>query len=182
MLSEASQRQRWDTLISLLPSSAVSDDLVGTIAEELRTEQESVLRSVEMPSGFSFNLTARTGTVPITFHNPTDQPITIRVRLSSSKLVFPEGDAVVTLDPNAFTEIRVPLEARSNGTIPVTLEVFTPEGEVPLTAPIPLEAKVRALAALGNIVFSAVVLLVLAWWARHALRHRRRDEPDTLTA
>lgn len=182
MLSEAGQRQRWDTLISLLPSSAVSDDLVGTIAEELRTEQESVLRSVEMPSGFSFNLTARTGTVPITFHNPTDQPITIRVRLSSSKLVFPEGDAVVTLDPNAFTEIRVPLEARSNGTIPVTLEVFTPEGEVPLTAPIPLEAKVRALAALGNIVFSAVVLLVLAWWARHALRHRRRDEPDTLTA
>lgn len=182
MLSADDQRQRWETLISLLPSSAVSDDLVGSIAEDLRREQEAVLRSVEMPTGFSFNLTARTGTVPITFHNPTDQPITIRVRLSSSKLVFPDGDAVVTLDPNAFTEIRVPLEARSNGTIPVTLEVLTPEGEVPLTAPIPLEAKVLALAALGNIVFTVVVLLVLVWWARHALRHRRRGEPDTLTA
>ncbi|MEY2755884.1 MAG: hypothetical protein RJB65_2242, partial [Actinomycetota bacterium] len=182
MLTDDDRPARWTTLISLLPSAALSDDMVGAIAEQLRTEQEAVLRSIEMPSSFSFNLTARTGTVPITFHNTTDEPITIRVRLSSSKLVFPEGDEVVTLDPNAFTEVRVPLEARSNGTIPVTLEVLTPEGEVPLTAPIPLEAKVRALAALGNIVFAGMVALVLAWWARHVVRQRRRGAADTLTA
>jgi hypothetical protein len=64
----------------------------------------------------------------------------------------------------------------------VTLEVLTPEGEVPLTAPIPLEAKVRALAALGNIVFAGMVALVLAWWARHVVRQRRRGAADTLTA
>ena len=183
MLGNGAQQQRtWGTLISLIPSGGLTDDQVGTIADDLRTEQDAVMHAVEMPGSFSFNLTARTGTVPITFHNPTDEPITIRVRLTSSKLVFPEGDEVVTLDPNSFTEVRVPLEARSNGTIPVTLEVFTPEGEVPLTAPIPLEAKVLALAALGNIVFAGVVVLVLAWWARHALRHRRRSRTDTLTA
>jgi len=180
--ADAGLQSEWNTLIALIPSDGLTDDDVGTIADSLRTAQDAVLRAVEMPGSFSFNLTARTGTVPITFHNPTDQPITIRVRLSSSKLVFPEGDEVVTLDPNAFTEVKVPIEARSNGTIPVTLEVLTPEGEVPLTAPIPLEAKVLALAALGNIVFAGVVLLVLAWWARTALRHRRREQTDTLTA
>jgi hypothetical protein len=66
------------------------------------------------------------------------------------------------------------MEARSNGRFPVTLDVFTPLGDVRLGTPIPLTANVRGLSGLGNLVTGAALLVLLSWWFRHLQRNRRK--------
>jgi hypothetical protein len=73
-----------------------------------------------------------------------------------------------------YTEVLVPVEARSNGRFPVTIEVVTPAGAVPLGEPVTLSAGVNALRGLGPLLTGALLLVVLSWWIRHVGRARRR--------
>ena len=50
------------------------------------------------------------------------------MRVTSSKLSFPNGNEVlVTLDGDA-AQLRIPVEARASGMFPVTVELLTPNG------------------------------------------------------
>jgi hypothetical protein len=111
--------------------------------------------------------------VPITLRNNADIPLTVVVRLSSSKLLFPDGDQTVELPPNAFKEVRIAIEARSNGDFPVTLNVLTPLGKVAITDPVALTASIKALSGVGILLTGAALLILLTWWVRHFRRNRR---------
>ena len=165
----------WVRLINVLPTTALTDAQADDVASSLRAEFQALKDSVVVPDadGFSFNLTGRTGTVPITLRNDADIPLRVRVRMTSSKLLFPDGDQTVELAPNAFTEVKVNIEARSNGDQGVTLEVFTPLGDVRLAPPVPLTASISALAGVGNLLTGAALLVLLTWWVRHFRRNRR---------
>ncbi len=174
MLPTGDQRTGdWSRLIDVLPTGALTDDQVGGITADLRAEFQALRDSIEVPVGFSFNLTGRTGTVPVTLRNNADIPLTVRVRMSSSKLIFPDGDQTVVLPPQAFHEVRINIEARTNGSSGVTLEVFTPLGDVRLAPPVPLTAKINALSGVGNLLTGAALLVLLTWWVRHFRRNRR---------
>lgn len=71
--------------------------------------------------------------------------------MSSSKLLFPDGDLVQELQPLSFTEVPIKIEARTNGSFPVTLTVLTPTGDE-LAPPVTLSASVNALSGFGNLV------------------------------
>lgn len=173
MLPDDDERMaEWGRLISVLPTTALSDDQADDIATSMRTEFQTLKDSVGVPAGFSFNLTGRTGSVPITLRNDADIPLKVRLRMSSSKLV-PRDDEVVELAPNSFTEVKMEIEARSNGDLPVSLEVFTPLGDVRLAPPVPLTASVSALAGVANLITGAALLVLLSWWLRHITRTRR---------
>ncbi len=172
MLADDERSQEWTRLIDVLPTGALTDDQVGGIATDLRAEFKSLRDSVEVPVGFSFNLTGLTGTVPVTLRNNADIPLTVRVRMSSSKLIFGD-DQIVVLPPQSFHEVRINIEARSNGNFPVTLEVFTPLGDVRLAPPVPLKANITALSGVGNLVSGAALLVLITWWVRHVRRNRR---------
>ncbi|MDO8361582.1 MAG: hypothetical protein Q7V88_01680 [Actinomycetota bacterium] len=163
----------WNELIDHLPTSALTDAQVADIAAELRAQWLAIRNSVAVPPGFSFNLTGRRTTVPIKLHNTSDITLTVRVRMSSSKLLFPNGDITVELPPDAYTDVPILIEARSNGRFPVTLEVFTPIGDAPLAAPVPLTASVNALSGLGILITGALALVLLTWWVRHVRQNRR---------
>lgn len=164
---------RWQRLIELLPSSALTDQQADYIAAELRAEFAEVRESVGVPDGFSFTLTGRRTDVPVKLFNGSDGPLTVVVRLSSTKLLFPSGDVTVTLPPGEYTDVLVPIEARSNGKFPVTLEVLTPIGGSRLAAPIPLAARVNALSGLANLLTGTLLLVLITWWVRHVRRQRR---------
>jgi hypothetical protein len=166
----------WKHLVTYLPTNAIDDPQATRITDQLHADLLSVRSAVQPPSGFSFNLTGGKGAVPVTIRNNTTIPLTVRVRMTSSKLIFPKGDQSITLAPDTFTEVRVPMEARSNGRFPVTLDVFTPLGDVRLGTPIPLTANVRGLSGLGNLVTGAALLVLLSWWFRHLQRNRRRRQ------
>jgi hypothetical protein len=92
--------------------------------------------------------------------------------MSSSKLLFPDGDLVQELQPLSFTEVPIKIEARTNGSFPVTLTVLTPTGDE-LAPPVTLSASVNALSGFGNLVTGAFLLVVLTWWVRHVRQNRR---------
>jgi len=172
----------WSRLVGVVPTSALTDAQAARIGADLRRQYQAVRSSVELPAGFSFNLTGRSTTVPVTLRNNADIPLTVTVRMSSSKLLFPGGDQTVTLPPESFHEVRIPIVTRSNGRFPVSLEVFTPLGGVPIAPPVPLTASVNAFNGLGNLVTGAALLVVLSWWLRHIRRGRRsRGAADAAT-
>lgn len=171
----------WQQLIQLLPTSAVSDTQVRVFAADLREQYRLIRDAIEVPEGFAFTLTGRSTTVPIKLRNTSDITLTVRVRLSSSKLLFPDGDQLVELPPQSYTEVRVAIEARTNGRFPVTLQVFTPVGDAELAPAVPLTASVNALSGLGNLITGALLLVVLSWWLRHLRTSRRaRAAADAL--
>ena len=172
---------QWRRLLDALPSSAIDDVQVARLSNGISTALASIQQHVEPPQGFSFNLTGKKGTVPVSIRNTADVPLTVRVRMSSSKLRFPDGDRLVLLAPNTYTEVRINLEIRSNGRFPVSLEVFTPSGATRLGPVVPLTANVGGLSGLGNLVTGAGALVVLTWWGRHVRRSRRKRSTERAT-
>lgn len=163
---------QWQATIGRLPTSALTDDQVDRLAVDLRSQFERIRSSVDLPVGFPFTLTGRSTTVPIKLYNSSDIPLTVLVRMSSSKLLFPEGDKLAVLPPLSFQEVPIKIEARTNGRFPVTLQVLTPAGDE-LAPAVPLSANVNALSGLGNLVTGALLLVVLTWWVRHVRLNRR---------
>ena len=186
--ADDTRRDEWSRLIAALPTSALSDTQATSITAGLRDEFDGLRNAVGVPLGFSFNLTGRKGTVPLTLHNSSPIPLTVRVRMSSSKLLFPGGDRIVTLAPDSFTQVQVAIDARSNGDLPVTLDVFTPLGDLRLAPAVPLTASINALSGIGTLVTGAALLVLLTWWSRHIRKNRRgrqvvaaASETSTLT-
>ena len=165
---------QWEHTIARMPSSALTDQQVADLAVTVRNEQAAIRASVVPPPPFSFVLTGRSSMIRLRIRNTGPTPVTVRLRLASTKLVFPLGDQLAVLAPDSFTEVEVPVEARSNGRFPVSLEIFTPLGDTYVTQPIPLTASVNALTGLGNLITGAALLILLAWWAHHFRVSRRR--------
>lgn len=174
MLSTTDPRlAEWTRLIDVLPTSALTDEQVQGIADGLRSEFDTLKQSVVVPAGFAFNLTGHSGSVPVTLRNEADIPLKVRVRMTSPKLIFPDGDQTVEIPPQSFQEVKINIEARTNGTSAVTLEVFTPLGDVRLAPAVPLTASITNLAGVGNLVTGAALLVLLTWWVRHFRRNQR---------
>ena len=134
----------WTRLCGMLPTSALSDDQVTTLADELRTEYAAIRDSVVAPTGFKqYTLTGRRTTVPIKILNNSTIPLKVQVRVSSSKITR-QDPQVVVLEPGTYTPVDLRIEARSNGSFPVTVDIFTPDGGIRLGPPIPITVKVTA--------------------------------------
>ncbi|MFM7687480.1 MAG: DUF6049 family protein [Actinomycetota bacterium] len=175
MLPDEDRRTaEWARLTSVLPTSALSDAQATAIATRIRQEQQSILGAVEVPAGFSVNLTGRRGTVRVSLRNNAAMPLDVKVRMTASKLQFPEPPPIVTLAPGAFTEVRIDVVALSNGRIPATLDLFTPEGDTRLAPPVPVSLSLTALSGVGNLVTGAALIVLLTWWVRHIRRGRRQ--------
>jgi len=164
----------WSDTIGILPTSALSDPDVAGIAAGLTDEFAAIRASVEAPPPFSFVLTGQSSMIRLRFHNNGPTELTVRLRMASAKLVFPLGDQFAVLAPNTVTEVEIPVETRANGRFPVSLEVFTPVGDIAIVPPVPLTAQVNALSGLGNLITGALVLVLVTWWAHHVLAGRRR--------
>ncbi len=159
----------WGTTINMLPTSALTDAQVSTTAATINSELNAIRAAVELPTPFDFTLTGRKTTLPIRLYNHSDVPLNVRVHMFSSKLVF-GNDVAVEIPPQSYSSVDIEIEARTNGSFPVTLTVLTPTGDI-LAEPVPLNASVNALS--GNLFTGALLLVVFLWWVRHARRSRR---------
>jgi hypothetical protein len=164
----------WTRLLDLLPTNALTDARATLIISDLQQQFLAVRNSVGVPTGYSFTLTGRRTSVRVKLHNSSDTPLTVLVRMTSSNLLFPGGDQTVTLPPQAFFDVEIPIEVRRNGRFTVMLEVFTPTRGIEIAPPVPLKARVTAISGLGNLVTGALLLVVITWWARHVRQKRRR--------
>ena len=116
-------------------------------------------------------------TIEVRLGNTGTDPLTVDLSLASPKVIFPEGDQIVTLRPGDQTSVVVPVEARSNGTSAITLTVSTPAGEQ-LREPVTLTSRVTGFTGLGQVLTGGFVLVLLTWWFTHWRAKRRSDSID----
>jgi hypothetical protein len=164
----------WAYLAGILPTSALTDERVATIRDVLRYQYATILNSIVLPEHFSFTLTGRRSEVPVKLRNTSDTALTVKVQMSSPKLLFPDPPQLVTVEPGGYGEVNIRIEARTNGSFGVSLEVLTPTGDVAIGPPVPLTATVTALSGLGNLVTGALLLVLLTWWVRHVRQNKRK--------
>ncbi|MEP7045300.1 MAG: DUF6049 family protein [Ilumatobacteraceae bacterium] len=175
MLPAADERpQDWHDLAALLPTSALDDSDAQSIIATVQDDLAKVRDAVQIPVAFTINLAGRRSTVRVRFVNTSDVPLNIRVQLTSpsGKLVFDNDPDPILLPPGVPTEVAVPVDARSNGTSGVSLDVFTPNN-VQLGDTVPLKFRVKAL-GVGNVLTIALFGLVVLWWLAHMRSSRRK--------
>ena len=172
--AEDPRSTEWAYLAGILPTSALTDERVATIRDVLRYQYATILNSIVLPEHFSFTLTGRRSEVPVKLRNTSDTALTVKVQMSSPKLLFPDPPQLVTVEPGGYGEVNIRIEARTNGSFGVSLEVLTPTGDVAIGPPVPLTATVTALSGLGNLVTGALLLVLLTWWVRHVRQNKRK--------
>lgn len=128
---------------------------------------------VQAPQGRTVTLTSRTADIPVSLLNSTGRPVTVRVRLESPKLRFPEGaERIITLPPKNTTT-RFAVEARASGTFPLRVTVRSENGDLELQ-----EARytVRStvVSGVGVIITIGAGLFLAVWWVTHWRKSRRR--------
>jgi hypothetical protein len=172
---------QWNTDLDVALSTAFDDDTAEERIDLVVADIDGVRASVVPPEPFSFTLTGSTAELPIRIGNTSDTELQVIVRPSGSKLVFPDGDQLVTLAPQATTEVVIDVEARARGKIPIAVELLTPAG-APLAGPVPGTARLNALTGLGPLITGIALLVLASWWYSHFRRRRREQRADSAVA
>ena len=138
----------------------------------VETAIDAVASEVTTPATFTLTLTARDGTIPLTITNRSGLPLHVSVRLTSSKLEFPDGDTIDRTLTQATTRIDLAVRARATGAFPVEVDVVTPDGRRTL-ATTRYTVRSTAVSGVGLILSGGAGLFLIVWWARHWRRTRR---------
>lgn len=164
--SEAEERLTTSMAADLLPAqrSAYVDAV---------NEQVDVLRSaVEPIPERRITIAGRNSEIPITLRSRVDFPVKVKVRFSSAKLTFPEGDQTVLLD--GTEQLRIPVETRASGTFPLVVQILTPIGDAEVAPATQLTVQVSAFSGLGIVLIVGLLLVLATWWVHHVRAQRRR--------
>jgi hypothetical protein len=139
---------------------------------------DNYLSQVEVQPQSTVTITSSKAEIPISFKNNGDDPVTVHLKLDSDRLLFPDGaDLDVDLPARHNTTVRVAVETRGSGTVPVQMTVTTTNG---LAIGRPTTIKVRSTFVSGVGVFltvGAIVFLAIWWgWDIHRRRKKRSRE------
>lgn len=100
---------------------AIAAERTGTLESDL------ALPTIEGPP--SFLLAGREGQVPVTIDNPTDHPIRVGIRVSSTNPQLQVDDvAPVDVPAASRTTVTIPLDVGQQNTTSLTAQLVTPDG------------------------------------------------------
>jgi hypothetical protein len=125
-------------------------------------------------------LTDRRSTMPLSFRNDTDVEVEVRVTLSSSKLVFPDGATkTIVLPPGRNTQELFEVEARTSGRFTMQVAITSADGNLAVGPPTQITVSSAVFGSIGSwLTYGAFGFLAL-WWGHHIWRARRRDRIAT---
>ena len=171
-------RSRLDKLFLLAARAGLKPTERATYFDAAGKLTVNVTKSVQVTDQGTVTLTATTDQIPYIITNVASTPVIVLLHLTSSKLEFPDSPIKgvlnlpnVTLKPGV-TQMTVRVKTLARATFPMTIEVRTPDGRQILASS---ELKVRATALSGvgiALTIGAAAVLVL-WWVRQIVRHRR---------
>lgn len=177
MLPDGDDRPaEWRHLLDVAIDDRLSSDQRRQYVDVVIEATDTAAAGVIPPAPTTFTLGGRVSQIRIGLRNDGPVDVQVRLRLSSPKLIFPDGQPTVLLPANSLTPVEVAVEARSNGRFPVTVQLATPEGGVALSEPIVFTARVNALAGLGQVITGVALLLLATWWVHHWRQQYRRRQ------
>jgi len=162
--------------------AAESDDLqhAGQVAgvHIFKRVLDAQLSLVQLPPEHEITLTARTGLIPVTIDSQATYTVRGTLTLTGERFLFPHGETrQLTLD-HATNPVRVEVEARTSGNLPLEASFKSPTGSL-LIAQTQLNVRATATSVVA-IALTVLALLVLGgWWARTwwARSRRRIQQP-----
>lgn len=174
MLSaDAPQRMWWEDALLLIQSDSLNNDRFDLYLKGFRAQLRAFRASVSVPESLTFTLSGKSSDLRLQLRNSASMPLSVLVTLSSAKLTFPEKPQVVTVAANSAVDVIVPVVARANGTFPLEVVLYTPDGTAQVGKRIRLSARVSALAGLGQLVTGVALLLLASWWIAHWRKQHR---------
>ena len=168
------QAAQWKDLLSVMSARTLSSAQRQSYVDAIWLQTFLLGEAISTPTSTTFTLGGRESSLRISLRNDNDYDVRVRVRLTSSKLTFSAAEQVVLLPSGMTTSIEVPVVAKSNGSFPVSLQLFSPSGNVAVGRSTTLTARVNALAGLGQLVTGLALLLLIIWWVFHLRRASRR--------
>ena len=174
MLStDAPQRMWWEDALLLIQSDSLNSERFDLYLKGFRAQLRAFRASVSVPESLTFTLSGKSSDLRLQLRNSASMPLSVLVTLSSAKLTFPEKPQVVTVAANSAVDVIVPVVARANGTFPLEVVLYTPDGTAQVGKRIRLSARVSALAGLGQLVTGVALLLLASWWVAHWRKQHR---------
>ena len=119
-------------------------------------------------------LTARSGKIPITVANGSDERVTVVLRLTSPKVDLPGASEPFVLEPRRRTTQLLQVGTRATGTFPIRVDVLTPDGEVRIAGG-DLRLTSTAFNRVALALTGGAAGLLLLWW-RFGRRRPGTDE------
>ena len=151
--------------------SATQASLLAETVEAL----EADLSNVTLSKPRSLNVTERRTTIPLRIVNGLDRPITVTLRLRSSRLRFLDGEVqTLQLSPD-LNRIDLRVEAQASGQFALQAEVLVPGSERVL-ASTRQTIRSTAFSGVGLILSGGALTFLVVWWLRTP---RRRGAADT---
>ena len=173
LTAEAPQRMWWGDALLLIQSDSLSAERFDAYLKGFRAQLRAFRASVSVPQSLTFTLSGKTSDLRLQLRNSANMPLSVLVTLSSAKLTFPEKPQVVTVAANSAIDVIVPVIARANGTFPLEVVLYTPDGTAQVGKRVRLSARVSALAGLGQLVTGVALLLLASWWIAHWRKQHR---------
>ncbi len=164
---------RWDDALMLVQSDRLNSDRFTDYTRGLIAQLRSFRAQVSVPESLTFTLGGKTSDLRLQLRNSSSTPLSVLVTLSSAKLSFPEKPQIVRINANSATDFIIPVVARANGTFPLEVVLYTPDGLTQVGKRIRLSARVSALAGLGQLATGVAILLLMTWWVTHWRKQNR---------
>jgi hypothetical protein len=172
----------WNALIAYSAARTVTPAQSAAYTSAISSSLSDVRGAVSLPKSTDFTLSGHNSEIQLQVKNSSSSVLKVTLRYRSAKLTFPQRFQVVELPANSSTNIAVKVVARSNGRFPVYFQLFTPNGNSPLTEELKVTARVSALAGLGLVVSATAIIVLLTWWAHNWRSRRRRALTALITA
>lgn len=118
-------------------------------------------------------LTSREAEIPVSFVNGTDEPVVVRMRLASSKLLFPAGEQQDITLPPGNTTIQIPVEARASGTFTMNVTLVSTDGYLAIGEPARIRVRSTVFSGTGAVLTGGAATFLVLWWGNHIRRTRR---------
>ena len=162
---------RWNALINDLFDQRGNGQYVLDTIDVVTNETSAVRQWVSVPMSGTVNLTGRDTPLPLVVENTGPEPLQVLLRLNAPRLVVPDEPLAITLPPGV-SSIQVPVEARSNGSFDVEVEVLSPAG-TPVVSGVTIVAKAMTLSGFGRLVGFGLILVLISWWVSYIRRRRQ---------
>jgi hypothetical protein len=173
MLVDSPLPDAWERRLDAVLASDIDDATAAARLAEIDAEVDAVLSAIVAPEPFTFTLTGTSNTLRLPIRNTGEEPLRVDVRVRSPKLTTDEPTQQVDVAGLSSVEVEVPVEARSNGTFTIEVDILAPDGHR-LGPPVVLKGRVSHVSGLSQVVTGGAALILASWWYTH-LRRRRTE-------
>jgi hypothetical protein len=158
--------------LRVAPSSLLSEQQARA---ELALVRDGIRRVLDLvrATDKTVTLTSREAQIPVSFINETEQPVTVRMELASSKLLFPSGAQQEITLPPGNTTMQVPVEARATGTFTMNVALASRDGYLDLGDPARIRVRTTVFSGMGAWLTGGAATFLVLWWGNHIRRTRK---------